>query len=495
MKRTYSVLAILFIAAITLAACGGGGGGGSAPPPVTPPPTTDWQGTLITNPSVSPVTAFRQTVVSDGTSSYYEIFPGQANAWTLDTDFTLIDGFGNQFFYALGLIVGASDLINEPPQTYSELTFYTPYLGTADGVKVATVSDGASIGLTGLGLSNVKTGTYAAFLNSTSDSRMQQTLDLTSLPSGTTVNITWTDAVSLDPGSIAGYNPNYQVVIRSESGTLLRTLYNTQVGTPSGLRFIHSGILLDQYAGQRIVLSFEERSSTSPFGGQSYAVIDSVSVKDLANTEYVKNGGFETGGASGVLTDWTTNVPQEVQNMTSGARTLEGLTVKRSFYTAPNKLWGRWVDVLENNTGSDINKLVKYETMLGYNGAGIIYSSSTGTKSLTAWDNLYGSRDIGWVFGNVSFVTFTSDDGTGNVGNDFVYANFNVTVPAGGRVAIVNFIIMDGTATGNVAPIGSITKKAAAIDAAAAGILSSFWTDTQYRTGMTQQQLDAIKNF
>ena len=33
MKRTYSVLAILFIAAITLAACGGG-----ADPPPPPPP-------------------------------------------------------------------------------------------------------------------------------------------------------------------------------------------------------------------------------------------------------------------------------------------------------------------------------------------------------------------------------------------------------------------------------------------------------------------------
>ena len=58
--------------------------------------------------------------------------------------------------------------------------------------------------------------------------------------------------------------------------------------------------------------------------------------------------------------------------------------------------------------------------------------------------------------------------------------------------SIVNFIIMDGTATGNVVPLNDITKKASAIDAAAADILASFWTDTQYRRGMTQQQLDAI---
>ena len=87
-------IALMLFAALTLAACGGGGGGGSTPPPPPPPPPA-WEGQLITNPSVSPITAFRQTVVSDGTSSYYEIFPGQANAWTLDADLGLIDGFGS----------------------------------------------------------------------------------------------------------------------------------------------------------------------------------------------------------------------------------------------------------------------------------------------------------------------------------------------------------------------------------------------------------------
>jgi hypothetical protein len=509
MRKAYSMLAILFIAAMTLAACGGGGGGGATtPPPVTPPTTPDWQGTLITSPSVSPVTAFRQSVVSDGTSSYYEIFPGQANAWTLDTDFSLSDGFGNQFFYAMGLIVGLSDLVNELPQSYAELTFYTPYLGAADGVKVATASTGTSIGLASLGLSSVITGTHAAFINATSDSRLRQTVDLTSLPTGTTLYLSWNHAVSLDMGAISGYDPSYQVVLRREDGTLLRQspLYNSSSGTPGDGAVDSQSLVnvLNQYAGQKIVLSFEIRSSTSGFLSslppvppftpcRTYAIIDAVSIKDINNNEYIINGSFEDNGGS--LDGWTTNTPQEVQNMTSGARTLEGLTVRRSFYTAPNKLWGRWVDVLENNTASDINRIVKYETSLGYNGAGIIYSSSTGTKSLTAWDNAGGSRDIGWVFGNASSQTFTSDDGTGTVGNDIITASFNITVPAGGRTAIVNFILMNGRATGNVAPVGDITKKAAAIDAAAADILSSFWTDTQYRRGMTQQQVDAIRNF
>jgi len=493
-------IALMLFAALTLAACGGGGGGGSTPPPPPPPPPA-WEGQLITNPSVSPITAFRQTVVSDGTSSYYEIFPGQANAWTLDADLGLIDGFGNQFFYALQMTVGGlTGSLFPIDQDYSELTFYTPYLTATDGIKAAAVSDGSSVGFSLLDptITNVKTGTYAAFINATSDSRLQQVV---SLPTTTPISLSWKDAVSPDEGAIPGYGPSYRVAIRDLSGSLLRSVETTT----SNHRQDHDPgtiLVLNQFAGQTIVLSFEFRSSTSslatpPYGqfsmtSQTYAIIDDVSITANA-TEYVTNGTFESGN----LTGWTTNSPAEIQNMTSGSRNLEGLDVQRSFYTSPNKLWGRWVDVYENKTGSDITKTVVYETALGYNGAGIIYSSSTGTKSLTAWDNATGSRDIGWVFGNTNAgsVVFTSDDGTGTWGSDFIDVSYNITVPAGGRVAIVNFILMDGRATGNVAPLGNLTKKATAIDAVAADILSNFWNDTQYITGMTQQQVDAIKNF
>ena len=508
MRSMIRSIILLVIAALSLSACGGGGGGGSTPPP-PPPPTTDWQGVLITSPSVSPVTAFMQSAPTDTSSTYYEIFPGQANVWTIsDYDFSAVDSLGNQFWYAMDITVGTTNLFQEVnggfinPQLYSELTFYTPSMTAADGVKVAAVSDGSTIGLSSTfptDVASTLSGSYAAFLTATSDSRLQKTHDLRTVTTPT-VTITWTDAVSVDPGMMSGYTPSYRVVIRSENGTLLRTLFSA----PSGTRQVHTDTL-NEFVGQKIVLSFEERSSTPAISIRSlpYAIIDDVSVKDGNNNEYVINGDFETGTlvSTPVGSSWTTNTPQEVQNMTSGSRNLEGLDVKRSFYAAPNKLWGRWVDVFSNNTGAAISKTVTYETQLGSGGGGVIYSSTSGTKSLTAWDdrvnNPTGSRDLGWVFGNASTVNFTSDDGTGS-GSDLIDVAFNITVPAGGKVALVNFIIMNGHDTGGDAPTGySSSKKASAIDAVAADIASHFWDDPQhqYLRGVTQQQVDAIKNF
>src|SRR5439155_27158491 len=92
------------------------------------------------------------------------------------------------------------------------------------------------------------------------------------------------------------------------------------------------------------VLSFEQRSTCRRTPGQAgWAAIDSVSLKDNAGfgTERITNGTFETGD----LTGWSTNIPRETQNMTSGSRDMGGnVRVTRSFYTQPSSLWGRFTD-------------------------------------------------------------------------------------------------------------------------------------------------------
>jgi hypothetical protein len=482
MHKRYGLFVFIFIAATTLAACGGGGGGGGGAAP-TPTPTP----TPVVVPTALPIVAYTQSVASNDTGTYNEVFPGQANVWTLDQDFSLADGFDGQFNWALALTVGVTPFLAD--QVYSELTFTGPYMGTSDGVKVAAVSNGATVFPSILviqpDVESVKTGSNAAFLNATSDSRLQQTLDLTAATG--TITLSWREAVGLDPGAILGYDPSYRVVVRNTDGTLLKELLANPVETgPTDY-----SIVLTPYKGQTIVLSFEESSSTSP-NYQAYAIIDSVSVKDGGSKEYVTNGGFENGMTGG----WTTNTPVEAQNVTSGARNLEGLAVKRSFYTVPNKLWGRWVDVFENHTAAPITKTITYDTSLGSDGSGVIYySPGSSNKALTSWDAQTGDRDVGLVTGNTTTINFVSyDPNTVTAFSEFVTVTYTITVSAGGSVALVNFVIMDGTDTGDT-PTVDITKKATQIDTEAAAIWTNFWTDAQYQAGMTQAQIGAISNF
>ena len=502
MKRIFSLLAIVMVAAAVLAGCGGGGNDNIKVTAVDPNPVL---GTLITSPTVSPITSFGQSIVSQDTGTdngSYDIFPGQANVWDITRDFSLDDGNDDQFDRALVLKFGATDFPMD--QDYSELSFYTPMMGSSDGVKVATVSDGLS-----MGLSSALTGSYSAFLNATSFSRLQQAVDL----SGATAPILlrWNHNASMYGGNMPGFTPNYRVVVRDFlTGDELEELSATTVN-----ELYSAAPFLTAYAGQKIVLSFELKDVPEDWGVRG-AIIDDVSVRDNngTGTELIVNGGFETGN----LTGWSVNSPSVSQNMTSGPRNfgcdyisdplcssplpLDGLTVQRSFYTVPNKLWGRWVDEFENpDLVSAITTTVTYHTNLGSDNCGVIYDTpGTGGKAITSWDTSWDDRDIGMVFGLVSSKTYTSTTvqdplWTNNNcdGSDDIFFNYVITVPAGGKVALVNFIILGSHDTGLTAT--SVADKAAAIDAEAAKIVSNFWTDGQYRTGMTQEQIDAISNF
>ncbi len=278
--------------------------------------------------------------------------------------------------------------------------------------------------------------------------------------------------------------------MRDGGGALLATLYSQDsdgnvsgTGTFSG----SSGSAnITAYKGQTVQLSFE---ATGDYYGYS-TKIDDVSVLDGGSTQYVSNGGFESD-----MTGWTTNVVNSSTNFTSGLRSLDGLSVHRSFYTVPDKLWGRWVDVYQNNTASPITVTINYYTNFGSDNYGIIYNTpGTSGKAITSWDGSAKDRDFGMVYGTANNVAYTSATAlnTGDGSEDF-NVSYHVTIPAGGQKSIVNFILMDGTDTGLAAV--DTTAMATEIDTAAAAIVANFRSDSQYRDGMTQAQIDSIINF
>ena len=452
------VIAVLLTMTLLLPGCGGDKNSAA----VTPSPI------LITALTYTPVTVIPQFRPS---TDILAVAPGMANYWDIDQDFSIFNGGDYQFLSFLALTVGATGFPFD--QLQSELTYSSPLMGASDGAMAVSVSSDMTSWYP------VITGTYSAFLYPTGNSILQQTVVLSAATGTVTLSY------SLDGGSWAGNIPGgpdtFRIVVRNSTGAVLRELDSFT----DNFAFGSYTADLTAYRGQTIALTFEHQGQFDPI------VIDDVSMLDSNGHEFIKDGGFESGG----LASWTTNTAANlVQNLTSGSRTLEGLDVTRSFYTVPNKLWGRWVDVFSNPTGSDIATTISYFNQLGSEGYGIIYTNPSTTMAITSWDGGLGGRDIGFVFGLATSMTFTSDDGLGNWnGSSLIPTTYDITVPAGGEVAIVNFIIMSGTDTGLAAT--DTTARATEVDAAAAAIASNFWTDPQYRNGMTQAQINAISNF
>lgn len=462
-RRTFS-LSMLAAAVAGLSGCGGGGGGAAAPAATGPE--------LASATSLPAGTVFAQTVIA--TDGDGEVAPGQANIFDLNTDFSIDDGNDDQLDggLVLSVTVGSTSESFPNDQTYAELTAYGPELTTSDGVKAVTFSTDSNW---------VVNGTTSAVLHPIADARLQQTLDLTTA-AGHPVALTWAGSPHAGTYDFGDEPCQMQVVVRDTAGNLLTTLFSTGSAGATGT---WGSAALDAYAGQVIVLSFEQS------GPYSTSVVDDVSVMDTtSNHEYVVNGDFEAGA-----TGWTVPQPRVSQNVSSGVRTVAGLQVQRTFFSQPNAVWGRMTDVFTNTTGAAVQATVTYDTNLGSDGAGIIYATpGTNGKALTTWDGDSGDRDVGFVFGSADTVTYTSATALHSYdGDDNLSVSFNITVPAGGSVTLVNFLLFTGTDTGLNAT--DTTARATDVDTAAAAIVANFRSDVAYQRGMTQAQIDTLKNF
>lgn len=467
-----SLVVVFFGGALLIVACGGGGGG-STEPLVLGTPSLD-KGNVW----------FMQTMTMRDTDTL-EYFPGQPNIWDLTTNFSLDDGGDDQFDTAMTLFVNGAQF---PAQSYGDLVFYTPEFGISEGVKVAAVVDGVEKNYHNRSAPAIG-GTYSLQMNCIYDGRVMQEIDLSAAAG--TVTLSWSWDVSFG-NNYFGAPSEINVVLRDPgTGSVVDTLYSAT----SAENMSHTTDIT-AYAGGTITLSFE--ISSSGFGGN---IIDDISIEDASMTEFVMNGDFETGNMSG----WSMNSPMLLQNMTSAAQTMSNLIVTRSFYTVPNKVWGRWVDVFENPTGSAIAFSVRYHSDFGSDSYGILYlTPGTGGRALTGWDGYEYSgpnpnssdndRDFAIVFGDIDAIAYSSDDGLGN-GNGVEYMDhqYDVTIQPGQTMALVNFILMNGVDTGETA--SDMNARATAIDEAALRVVQEFWNDGQYRSGMTQEQIDAIINF
>ena len=480
---------------------------------------------LAIDSGLSGITVFNQsTAALDGNS---EVFPGQANFWDLDLDATMFDGFWDQFDGNMFLTVEDNFGTEFFPadQTYAELSFLTPVMTALDGIKVAAVAhhdsySGPDPRVPILAVAGE--GNYSAWLNTSSDSRLQQLVDLTAASAPVTFSVQ--DEVLAQLGEFQDPDnppfPHYRIVLRDPAtGAVLQTLFEPPLTTRNPdrkevelPRATRSLTLDPSVLGRKVLLSFEFRAANGALFNAagdlveylgSYARIDNVSLQD-ATGEYVQNGDFETGSLSG----WTTNTARESQNIRFGQRTVNELVVTRHFYAAPNQLWARWVDVFENNTASPLVKTVSLETILGAMGGAVVYphpgTADPDIRALTAWDSGAGDRsqreidapfyrDSGLVFGNAKRVIFTSMSDPIIADDDYIDIQHLVIIPPGGRVTLVHFTLLNGESTGKTAT--NTAARATTIDLERDKILNNFWSDPRYRDGMTQAQIDTIQNF
>ncbi len=472
-------LPVLLLATFA-ASCGGSSS--------TPTPSAPRQASPLAAGAPAPVTAFAQTVAD--AAGLGEVFPGQANTWVLDRDLALAQGYGLQFSSALALYLGTpttpsshgsllTDLMGGAfhpfpyDQDASEVVFLTPAFGAADGVKTAVASDGSTIGVPAL------SGTRSGYLNGTSSSRLARTV---AIAPGTSYTLSWKDEALLVGGKLVGADaapqaPLYRVVLRNPAtgAAIGDPLFATSVTTAAATRSVSSlpaGLPAD------VELSFELRG---PAG--SIAVVDDVVLSDGGGpVASFANGDFE----GTLLSPWRTNAAAESQNVRSGARDVgpdagPKLRVTRTFYAPPAEPWARLVDVFENTGGSPVTTNAVYLTILG--GPTPVAAVRSGGKAVVGWDADGLVRDVGLVAGSG---TPAVADGSG-----FVFLVHPITVPAGGKVALVHFIVQLGAADGGA----TAADVPAGTDAAAAAIATGFRVNQAYVIDLESGVLPAIVNF
>ncbi|HEX9243792.1 MAG TPA: hypothetical protein VF875_15215 [Anaeromyxobacter sp.] len=442
-----------------------------------------------------------------------ELFPGQANSWVVDRDFSLAPGFGLEYGYALQLWAGCTTapasgdpailfdrllddwlasasttaLLHPFPydQGAAEVTFLTPLLGTADGLVTAVVAAPIAGGS-----ESALQGHASAFLAGTVDSRLVRTLALTA---GTTYSLSWIEEVSPAAGRLVGdavapWGPRWQVVLRDPStGAALgdplfvRTAETFEPSAPHTASFSTSGL-----PAHAVDLSFELRSAASLDALGTYAAVDAVTLATTGGPVPLPNGDFEAG-----LAPWRAGGGGQSQNVRSAPRVLAlypagavTVAVTRIFYAPPAASWARLVDVFRNDLDVEVATTVVYATShLG--GSTTAWTSAAGGSALVGRDTAGGVRDVGIVFGSATGLV----DPLGVV-PDLAFVVHRVRLPPRGAAALVHFVVQ----VGEGATMTGADHATTATDAACEAIATGFRTQPSYREWLEPGVASLVQN-
>ncbi|MBI5501591.1 MAG: DUF4215 domain-containing protein [Deltaproteobacteria bacterium] len=130
--------------------------------------------------------------------------------------------------------------------------------------------------------------------------------------------------------------------------------------------------------------------------------------------------------------------------------TLSGLTVTRKIYVPTTERWARFLEIFANPGGAAVAATVRIETNCGSDGSTVVTGSSSGDTVYTTADRWVTTDDIDsggdpslnhnfWGPGAGVMPSLVGNSVFDCAATNGVFAEFNITVPAGGTVILMHF--------------------------------------------------------
>lgn len=189
------------------------------------------------------------------------------------------------------------------------------------------------------------------------------------------------------------------------------------------------------------LFDFSDVSDFDPAGSLSNGSIDAYDGcynLSVAGTLYDPSSGSVTRSLSDRQLEYP---PQEIA----------GLTVWRIVYVPESSgNWARYLEVLENTGSTDISTTVRITGNFGSDGSTVVPGTSSGDTVVSTDDIWFATDDSSDGGGDPSLAHVVGGESTPfppsvlSLSSDSLTYEWNVTVPAGGRVAILHYAIQTG---------------------------------------------------